>query len=120
MVGPADEGYAAAAGVDEVLGGLLGCHVAVGLDRRELLGQAGAPEEDQGDAHVADFLEVAVVGGGLGEAGYDALHVHADEVVECAGLGFKVFVAIGTDDTVAGACCLGLDAGKDGSVVVGL
>ena len=76
-------------------------------------------EEDQGDAHLADFLEVAVVGRALCQTGDDADDVQVDEVVDGALLVEAVLVGIGADDAVAGTARLVLDTVEHGGIVMG-
>ena len=52
VVGPADEGHAVAARVQQVLGGCLGRLRSVGHNGREAVGQAYAVEEDEGHVDV--------------------------------------------------------------------
>ena len=118
VVGASDEGDAAAAGVDEVLGGLLGGLVAIGRHAGEAFGQAGAAEEDERDAHGGYLVEVAVVCGVLGEAGDDALDVEADEIVDSAHFSLAVLMGIGTDDGIARLASLILDAVENGRIVM--
>ena len=119
VVRTSDEGDATGAGLKEVLGGLIGCFVAIGLDGGEELGEAGAGEEDEGYAHLGYLLEVGVVGGVLCETGDDAFDVEVDEVVDGAYLGLDVLMAVGADDAVALGSCFLLDAVEDGAEEVG-
>ena len=115
MVGTTDEGDTTATGFEEVLGGLIGCFVAVGLDGGEELGEAGAGEEDEGDTHLGYLLEVAIVGGVLCKTGQNSLDVKVDKVVYGAYLGLHVLMTVGTDDAIALTGGLLFDAIENGT-----
>ena len=119
VVGTSNESNTTATSVDEMLGGFLSSHVAVGHDARELLRQTGTAKEHQGDVHLRNLLEMAVVGGVLRKTGYDALHMEADEVVDGPNLSVTLFVGVGADNGVALLGGLLLDAVEYGSIVMG-
>ena len=119
MVGPADEGHAAAARVQQVLGGGAGRLLAVGHDGGETVGQADAVEEDEGHVDVCQGGPVAVVRRFLREAGDDALHAHVHQIFDVALLVFVGFVRGGDDDEVAVGHGRIFDAAQDGGEEVG-
>ena len=72
VVWSADKRYPPAAGVYEMLRGLLCGFVSVGRDGRETICQACPAEEHEGYSHIGDFFEVGVVCGALCQSGDDA------------------------------------------------
>lgn len=94
MVWTSEEGYSLASVVYEMLSRLLSRLVAVSHNAREEFWQACTGEENQRDAHVVKFPEMGVVNGILRQAGYDALNVHAHEIVYSELLTVVVLVAV--------------------------
>ena len=95
------EGYSLASVVYEMLRRLLSRLVAVSHNAREEFWQTCTGEENQRDAHVVKFPEMGVVNGVLCQAGYDALNVHAHEIVYSELLTVVVLMAVSADYRVA-------------------
>lgn len=119
MVGSADEGYTAAACVQQVLGGCLGRLRSVGYDGGETIAQTDTVEEDEGHVDFRQGSPMAVVRRFLREAGDDALHAHVHQVLDVALLVFVGLVRGGDDDEVTVGHGHILDAAQDGGEEVG-
>ena len=101
VVGTPDEGYPPAPVVQQMPSGPPCRHLTVGHHRGEDLGQAYTIEEHDGHVDVGQGCEMPEVGSLLRQAGDDALHTHAGQVLQVALLVFEGLVRCGDDDKIA-------------------